>query len=282
MVPADQKLYALRDVTGTVPSVPLITASILSKKLAESLNALIMDVKFGAAAFMQTREQARELAQSIVTLARDCGVNTRALLTDMNTPLGRAAGNWLEVKEAVDCLEGRGPEDLRLLVVECAAHLLVQTGRVAELAAARKQTAQCLASLEPRQKWEDLLAAQGTDLAAFNRQLALDHAAPVVRELPAPRFGCLTRCDARLIGEVIRDLGGGRLTRESVINPSVGLDRLTKPGDKVDAGAPLCRIHAVTDSAAESAAIRLAPAFEIDDHPPAAGRGAARASEGSA
>jgi thymidine phosphorylase len=92
----------------------------------------------------------------------------------------------------------------------------------------------------------------------------------VVRELPAPRFGCLTRCDARLIGEVIRDLGGGRLTRESVINPSVGLDRLTKPGDKVDAGAPLCRIHAVTDSAAESAAIRLAPAFEIDDHPPAA------------
>jgi pyrimidine-nucleoside phosphorylase len=270
MVPADQKLYALRDVTGTVPSVPLITASILSKKLAESLNALIMDVKFGAAAFMQTREQARELAQSIVTLARDCGVNTRALLTDMNTPLGRAAGNWLEVKEAVDCLEGCGPRDLRELVVECAAHLLVQTGRVAALASARKQTEQCLASLEPRRKWDELIVAQGADLAAFNRQLALDHAAPVVRELPAPSSGCVRRCDARLIGEVIRDLGGGRLTKQSVINPSVGLDHLARPGDKIDAGAPLCRIHAVTDSASESAAIRLAPAFEIDDHPPAA------------
>ena len=124
LVPADRKLYALRDVTATVPSIPLITASILSKKLAEGLDALIMDVKFGPAAFMPTPEAARELAQSIVSLARDCGVNTRAMLTDLRTPHGRAAGNWLEVKEAVQCLEGRGPADLQALVVECAASLL--------------------------------------------------------------------------------------------------------------------------------------------------------------
>ncbi len=127
MVPADKALYALRDVTGTVPSIPLITASILSKKLAEGISALVLDVKFGAAAFMQTKETARELAQTMVSLGHECGVNTRALLTNMDVPLGRAAGNWLEVKEAVACLECRGPDDLQELVVECAAHLLLLT-----------------------------------------------------------------------------------------------------------------------------------------------------------
>ena len=132
MVPADKALYALRDVTGTVPSIPLITASILSKKLAEGLDCLLLDVKFGAAAFMQTEAQARELATSMVRLANECGVKTRALLTDMNVPLGRAAGNLLEVREAVECLEGRGPADLEQLVVESAAHLLMLAGQGAE------------------------------------------------------------------------------------------------------------------------------------------------------
>lgn len=270
MVPADKKLYALRDVTGTVPSIPLITASILSKKLAEGLDALILDVKFGTAAFMQTQEQARELARSIVTLANDCGVNTRALNTDMNTPLGRATGNWLEVKESVECLEGRGPEDLKQLVVECAAHLLVQTECADDLAAARAQATQCLASGQPRRKWDELLVAQGADLDAFNRQLALDHTAPVVHELPAPRTGYVTRCDARIIGKVVRELGGGRLTKETAINPTVGLDQLAKAGDKLEAGAPLCRIHAHTPSAADEAAARLVTAFELSDEAPAA------------
>ena len=269
MIPADKKLYALRDVTGTVPSIPLITASILSKKLAEGLHALVMDVKFGAAAFMQTEADARALADSITSLAEACGVRTHALLTDMNTPLGRAAGNWLEVKESVECLEGRGPDDLKQLVIECAARLLLLAARVHDLAQARAQAAACLASAEPRRKWDELLAAQGADLDAFRRQLMVDHTASVVMELAAPRSGFITRCDARLIGEVVRDLGGGRLTKETTINPAVGIDHLAKPGDEVKAGEILCRIHAATADHARQAASRLAAAFDLSEAPPA-------------
>ena len=267
MVPADKKLYALRDVTGTVPSIPLITASILSKKLAEGIEALIMDVKFGLAAFMQTEAQARELAQSVVSLARDCGVNTRALLTDMNVPLGRAAGNWLEVKESVECLEGRGPEDLRQLVIDCAAHLLVQTGKASGLDAGRAQAASCLASGQARRKWDELLAAQGADLDAFGRRLALDHTARVVSEVKATRSGFVTRCDARVVGEVVRDLGGGRLIKETVINPEVGVDKLAKPGERREAGSTLCRIHADGEVAAAAALVRLTKAFKLSAEP---------------
>src|SRR5512140_1490457 len=165
MVPADKAIYALRDATATVPSIPLIVASILSKKLAESLEALVLTVKFGVAAFMPTLERARELAQALVALANESGVKTRALLTDMHTPLGRSAGNWLEVRESVECLEGRGPKDLRELVLACAAHLLVQTGKAKTLDGARQQAADCLDSGKPRAKWNEMLAAQGADLA---------------------------------------------------------------------------------------------------------------------
>jgi pyrimidine-nucleoside phosphorylase len=160
MVPADKKIYALRDASGTVPSIPLITASILSKKLAESLDALILDVKLGSAAFMQTKAAARKLAKAMVALGNDCGVNTQAMLTDMNTPLGRAAGNWLEVKESVACLENKGPADLLELVLDSAAHLLVQTGKSKSIAAARKQAENCLNSGEPRRKWNEMVVAQ--------------------------------------------------------------------------------------------------------------------------
>jgi len=272
MVPADKKFYALRDVTGTVPSVPLITASILSKKLAEGLQALVMDVKFGCAAFMRTESDARALADSIVSLAEACGVRTQALLTDMNTPLGRAVGNWLEVKEAVDCLEGRGPDDVNALVIECAARLLVLANRARNLSEARAAAAACLASGAPRRKWDELITAQGADLSAFRGRLALDHTATVVSELTAPRGGFVSRCDARIIGEVVRDLGGGRLTRETVINPAVGVDRLAKPGDQINSGEMLCRIHAATASDANAARARLVSAFELGDSRPAATR----------
>src|ERR1043165_2863544 len=185
MVPADKRLYALRDVTGTVPSIPLIVASILSKKLAEGLSALILDVKFGAAAFMTSLEKARELARAMVDLGRQCGVNTRALLSSMDSPLGHAAGNWLEVKEAVACLEGRGPKDLLELVLACASHLLLQTGKAKTRDAALGLARECLASGQPRNKWDEMLAAQGADLSAFTHKLARDCEAAVVLEVKA-------------------------------------------------------------------------------------------------
>jgi pyrimidine-nucleoside phosphorylase len=267
MVPADKKLYALRDASGTVPSISLITASILSKKLAESLAALILDVKFGCAAFMPTKAEARKLAQAMVKLGKQCGVNTRAILTDMNTPLGRAAGNWLEVKESVDCLDGKGPADLRELVIDCAAHLLVQTRKARSLGAARNQAVDCLASGAPRRKWDEMLAAQGADLATFRRKLAQDSTARVVTELRADRAGYISRCDARIIGEVIRDLGGGRQTKDSAINYDVGVDQLAKPGDRIGKGGTLCRIHATNAKQASLAGSRIETAFTIQSRP---------------
>ena len=282
MVPADKKIYALRDVSGTVPSIPLITASILSKKLAESLDALILDVKFGCAAFMQTKAEARKLAKAMVALGNECGTNTRAILTDMNTPLGRAAGNWLEVKESVECLEAgradllvsqatqqRGPTDLLQFVIDSAAHLLVQTHKSKSLAAARRLAEDCLNSGAPLKKWDEMIAAQGADLKSFNRKLALDSTAPAVVEVKSGKSGCISKCDARIIGEVIRDLGGGRLTKESVINYDVGVDRITKPGERVEKSGVLCRIHAVNTAQAEEMIVRLKTAFEISARRPA-------------
>ena len=263
MVPADKKIYALRDASGTVPSIQLITASILSKKLAESLDALILDVKFGCAAFMQTKDDARKLAKAMVTLGNQCGTNTRAILTDMNTPLGRAAGNWLEVKESVDCLENKEPNDLLKLVIDSAAHLLVQTKKSKSLAAARTLAEDCLNSGEPRKKWDEMIVAQGADLKAFNKKLALNFTAKVVADVPSEKSGAISKCDARIIGEVIRDLGGGRLTKESAINFDVGVDQIAKPGERVEKSGVLCRVHAADSAAAKTAVARLQTAFEI-------------------
>jgi thymidine phosphorylase len=207
----------------------------------------------------------------------------------MDTPLGRAAGNWLEVKESVACLDpsvlpasrwqikssqfcrqdaSSTFADLRSLVLDCAAHLLVQTRKAKSLVAARKRAEDCLNSGAPRKKWDEMLIAQGADLGAFNKKLALDHTAPVVVELKAEKPGFVSRCDARLIGEVIRDLGGGRLTKESAINYDVGIDRLAKPGEAVQKNSVLARIHAAGQSQAESARARLRAAFEISAKPP--------------
>jgi len=268
MAPADKGLYALRDVTGTVPSQPLIVASILSKKLAESLDALLLDVKFGAAAFMPTLDKARELARAMVTLGNECGVHTRALLTAMDSPLGRAAGNWLEVVESVACLEGADQAgDLRELVIACAAQLLLQSGKAPTLEAAAARASACLTSGEARRKWDEMLVAQGADLEAFNRKLARSSAGTEIVPLLSPTSGWVTRCDARLIGEVIRDLGGGRLTKESQINYDVGIDQLAKPGERVEAGGVLARIHAADPAQAQAAIQRLAAAFLLAPEP---------------
>ena len=287
MVPADKRLYALRDVTGTVPSIPLIVASILSKKLAEDLDALVLDVKFGCAAFMQTKAEARNLAKAMVALGNQCGVNTSALLTSMDMPLGRSAGNWLEVKESVVCLnsgegfqpvfhQGLGllppksggipvPQDLREILLFCAAHLLVQTKKEKSFGVALRQAEASLDSGAPRRKWDEMLAAQGADLDAFNEKLTLDYTAPASVELKADRSGFVSKCDARVIGEVIRDLGGGRLTKDSVIDFNVGVDQLAKPGEPVKARATLARIHAADRGQAKAACARLKSAFSISE-----------------
>jgi pyrimidine-nucleoside phosphorylase len=265
MVPADRLLYALRDVTGTVPAQGLITASILSKKLSESLDALVLDVKYGNAAFMDSFQNAKELAGIMAGLGNECGVKTRALVTRMNRPLGRSAGNWLEVKESVDCLEGHGPPDLDELVTACAAHLLVQTGRVKFEEVGIREARARMQSGEPRRKWDQMLAAQGADLDAFNRKLKLDHTAPVVRELTAVGTGHLVGADARAFGEVVRDLGGGRLTKEAAINHDVGADRIMAGGQLVQPGDVLCRVHAATEADADAALMRLAGGFRFSD-----------------
>ena len=199
----------------------------------------------------------------MVALGKECGVNTRAVLSDMNTPLGRAAGNWLEVKESVACLEGKGPEDLHDLVVTCAAHLLVQTKRASSIAVGRKLAEDCLESGAPRRKWDEMLVAQGADLKRFHRKLAMDKTATVVVELRAKRAGIISRCDARLIGEVVRDLGGGRHTKDAKINFDVGIDEIAKPGERVKAGSILCRIYAADLVHARTAKRRLAGAFDV-------------------
>jgi thymidine phosphorylase len=238
--------------------------------LAEGIDALVMDVKFGAAAFMPTLEQARQLAQSIVSLAGECGVNTCALLTSMDRPLGRAAGNWLEVVEAVELLENRGPADLRELVLGCAASLLVQTGKENNDAAAKAKAEKCLASGEPLHKWEQLIEAQGGVLRDYHSRLQQKaDLAPVVLDLPARVSGYVSAVDARMIGEVVRDLGGGRIAKDTVIHFEVGIDQMVQPGEKIEKGGPLCRIHAKDQGQAKQASLRLAQAFVIVADPPA-------------
>jgi pyrimidine-nucleoside phosphorylase len=268
MVPADRILYALRDVTGTVPSIPLIVASILSKKLAESLEALVLDVKFGAAAFMKTPEQARELARAMVDLGQACGTRTRALLTDMDTPLGEAAGNWLEVRETAACLDNRGPADLQELVLTCAAHLQVLTRKAPDLETGFARAREILRSGAARQKWEDMLAAQGANLEAYHLHLNRDQTASACAVVQAERSGFVTRCDARVIGEIVRELGGGRLTKDATVNPEVGIDQMAKPGATIQTGGVLARVHAAKSDSAEAAVKKLRLAFEISDAPP--------------
>jgi pyrimidine-nucleoside phosphorylase len=263
LVPADRRLYALRDATGTVPSIPLITASILSKKLAEGLDALVLDVKHGRAAFMPHAARAAELARGMVALGNACGVRTVAFLSAMDAPLGRAAGNWLEVVEAEEILAGRGPADVRALVLEGAARLLSAAGRAADLAAGRAAAAAELDSGRPREHWRRLIAAQDGDVAAYERRLAAPPAAPCVHELPATEDGVVQDVDARLVGEVVRDLGAGRFRQEDAVHPFVGVDALRAPGESVRRGEALVRIHAADEAAAQRAADRLRAAFPL-------------------
>ena len=248
LVPADRKLYALRDVTATIPSIPMITASIMCKKLAEGLNALVLDVKFGSGAFMKTADEARQLAESMVTTGRRMGVATTALLTDMNQPLGRMVGNAVEVNESVAALEGRGPDDLMEVTLALGAELLVATGRAESLPEAREELQKTIDSGAAREKFAQMVVAQGGDLDA-PRLVAPPQ---TVTSLSA---GHVTRIDAEQLGQAIIAMRGGRQQLGDPLNHSTGLEMLVRLGDPVEAGEPLVRLFAPADSLAPVAAM---------------------------
>ena len=231
--PADKKLYALRDVTGTVASLPLIVASIMSKKLAESLDRLVLDVKFGRGAFMQNREDAQKLADAMVAVGRGAGVETCAMLNPMDEPLGRTVGNALEVAECVEVLQGGGPRDLVELTLELAESLVP----------ARKESLR--ARLQDGSAWEKFIAmveAQGGDASALSKMGEI-HRAPTIIEVAAPFDGTLTRLDALEIGRLSTELGAGRGKADDKIDFAVGVECLRKQGEKVAAGDPVLRVH---------------------------------------
>ncbi len=242
LAPADRRLYALRDVTATVESIPLISASILSKKLAEGIDALVLDVKVGSGAFMKRIEQARELAQTLCGIGRAFGKRVTALLTGMDQPLGRAVGNALEVAEAVDLLRGGGPEDLRQVTVELTAEMLLLAGIAADAAGARLAVEAAVRDGRGLAKLREIVAAQGGAAAAVD-DLSLLPRAEGTLPVPAAEGGVVQALDAEALGLAAMALGAGRARVEDRIDPSVGLTVLKKVGDRVEAGEPLCTVH---------------------------------------
>jgi thymidine phosphorylase len=272
LAPADQRLYAIRDVTATVESIPLITASILSKKLAAGLSALVMDVKSGSGAFMPTLEAARELAQSIATVATGAGTPTVALITDMNEPLASAAGNAVEVLNAVDYLTGaRRDARLHEVTLALAAEPLAARGLADNLAEARGKLQRALDSGAAAERFERMVAALGGPAGLLRDARSLLPVAPVIRPASAPRSGFVQAVDTRALGLAVVELGGGRRRASDSIDPAVGLTELAGIGAEIRAGEPLALVHARNEAAADGAAARLAAAYEIGEAAPQRG-----------
>ena len=262
LVPADGALYSLRDVTATVDSVPLIASSIMSKKLAGGAGTIVLDVKWGSGAFMTTQEAARELAGALVRIGEGAGRRTRAVLSSMREPLGRAVGNALEVREALDTLNGAGPADLWALTLELGTQLMLLSGLASSAEdAVRTQTALRDSGAAAR-RMEMLVEAQGGDPRVVARPDLLP-AAPVVRTVAADADGWVAEADARTIAEAALQLGAGRLRKGDPVDPAVGIVVLARVGDRLAPGAPLAEVHARTDAAAEAAEARLRAAFRL-------------------
>jgi pyrimidine-nucleoside phosphorylase/thymidine phosphorylase len=266
LAPADKKLYALRDVTGTVPSIPLITASIMSKKLAEGAETLVFDVKCGGAAFMRSRDDARALAQSLSRVGRALGRKTGALITDMDQPLGRAVGNAVEVAEAVETLRGGGPADTRLLTLELTALMTVLGGVHPDLEAARRALAQRLDDGRALAVFRRMVAAHGGDVRIADDPARLPQPGAAVA-VPAPAAGTVAFVDAQAVGRVVLQLGGGRTTTADVIDPAAGADRLVQAGETVEAGQPLMRLLAQDAAKAQSLVSAAAAAVRLTQKP---------------
>jgi thymidine phosphorylase len=255
LAPADRKLYALRDVTGTVESIPLIASSIMSKKIAEGTSSLVLDVKVGSGAFMPDLASARTLAQTMVGLGNGHGVRTSALLTRMDTPLGRAVGNAVEVEEAVATLRGEGPADLVAVTLALATEMLQLAGITADPAAA-------LADGRALRSYRAMIEAQGGDPDAPLP------AAPHAQVVTAERTGWMTALDARAVGVAAWRLGAGRARKEDPVSASAGVICLVKPGEPVEAGQPVLELRADEPSRVGRALAALAGAVEIGPQPP--------------
>lgn len=262
LAPADKKLYALRDVTATVPSIPLITASIMSKKLAEGIDALVLDVKFGQGAFMKTIDEARALAHALVETGRETGRKVTALITDMNQPLGRTAGNALEVQESIDTLRGKGPADVATLTVELAAQMLHLSGTEKSLDAARALALKKLTSGAALEKWHEMLILHG---ATIDAPLPV---APIQRPIISNESGYITLVDADKIGRAALALGAGRTRTDDQIDPAAGIAQIVQAGEKVVKGQPLCVLHGRSDQCIQESTPLLESAFQIHDTAP--------------
>ena len=268
VAPADRKLYALRDVTATVESIPLICASILSKKIAEGIGALVLDVKVGKGAFMKTLDDARQLATWLVTIAKRNGVWTEALLTSMSSPLGQAVGNANEVVESIETLKGRGPADIEELSVRFTARMLVLAGRADDQADADRQVRAALSSGAGLQRLAEIIEAQGGDARVVDDYSRF----PTPRTRAgwrAPVSGVVSRIDAELVGRAAVALGAGRDRAEAGVDPAAGIEIVTPVGTQVSKGDPVLRLMAADQSRLDAALAVLQNAVDISDEAPA-------------
>jgi len=267
LAPADRKLYALRDVTGTVESIPLISSSIMSKKLAEGIDSLVLDVKVGNGGFMKKQVDARRLAQTMVGIGRRMDKKVQALITDMNQPLGYAVGNALEIMEASQTLQNAGPADLTKLSLELAARMIHLGKKAATLDEARRIAEKHLVDGSGYKKFKDVVAAQGGNPQALDKFELLPNATGM-REITSPRAGYVSVIDAEDIGVASNMIGAGRNKKEDSIDPAVGIILEVKVGEKVDAGSVLCRIYYTREESVEEAADMVEDAFRISAQKP--------------
>ncbi|PWU06211.1 MAG: thymidine phosphorylase [Terriglobia bacterium] len=267
LAPADGKIYSLRDVTATVESIPLISSSIMSKKLAEGLDALVLDVKVGNGAFMKKQVDARRLAQMMVGIGRRMDKRVQALITDMSQPLGYAVGNALEVMEASQTLQNAGPTDLTKLSIELAARMIFLAKKTPTLDDARRLAEQKLVDGSGYKKFKQVVAAQGGNPQALDKFELLPNATGM-REVTSPRGGYVTAIDAEDIGTASNMIGAGRDRKEDPIDPAVGIILEVKVGEKVDAGSVLCRLYYTREERVEDAAEMVEDAFRISAQKP--------------
>jgi pyrimidine-nucleoside phosphorylase len=270
IAPVDKKLYALRDVTATVECIPLIAASIMSKKLSEGLHGLVLDVKMGSGAFMTDPEKSQELAETMIRLGEDRGCPTVALLTAMDRPLGRACGNALEVEESINALRGEGPEDLHELTIAEGIEMLLlgrkQPSNGKNRAAAKAELEQAIASGAAATRFQQIIEAQGGNPAVVDDPAVLPQA-EIVEVYEAPRAGSIRRVEPRAIGKAVVQMGGGRQKVDDVVDPTVGFVISARPGQRVTKGEPLASIYARDAAGLEIARAALAQSVDIGDGP---------------